>query len=114
MEGIMMREKVINFIERHDLIQKNKKVLIGVSGGPDSMALLHLLNELKATYKLQLVALSIDHQLRGKQSAKEVKYVEKMCHRWSIPFIAEKIDVLSYKKKHQLSEQMAARHVRYQ
>lgn len=109
-----MKKAVMNFINKRKLIKPNKIVIVGVSGGPDSMALLHVLKSLQQVYHLRLIALCIDHQLRGTESSAEVQYVKKMCQEWDIPFIAEKVDVISYQNEHQVSIQMAARHLRYE
>lgn len=109
-----MKGQIMKFIKRHDLIKQGKTILVGVSGGPDSMALLHLLYTLRHTYQLTLIALGIDHQLRGKEAQQELEYAKKTCNKWQIPFIEEKIDVISYKKKNRVSLQMAARSLRYQ
>lgn len=109
-----MKKKVIEFINRHHLIEPNKTILVGVSGGPDSMALLHFLKSIQESYQLNLIALCIDHQLRGEQSKEELEFVKSVCNKWEVPFISESIDVVAYKKKHQVSTQMAARDLRYE
>src|SRR5699024_10643962 len=79
-------------------------VLVGVSGGPDSMALLHFLNQYKNLLNINLIALTVDHQLRGDVSRAEGNYVKDKCEHWSIPFIQKTIDVKSYMKKKKLNQ----------
>ena len=108
-----MENKVLTFLERHEISLKNKTILVGVSGGPDSMALLHFLNKLKNEWCFNLIAISVDHQLRGEESEADVEYVEKMCVKWDIPFVGLKVDVKKYQKQYKVSTQVAARKLRY-
>ncbi|WP_249872198.1 tRNA lysidine(34) synthetase TilS [Oceanobacillus saliphilus] len=109
-----MKQEVLTFIKKHQLLRKNTTVLVGVSGGPDSMALLHFLRSLKNEWKLKVVALSVDHQLRGDDSLADLQYVEKTCKEWGIGFVGVSLDVSSYKKKHGISTELAGRELRYQ
>ncbi|SHG40442.1 tRNA lysidine(34) synthetase TilS [Ornithinibacillus halophilus] len=109
-----MKETVLDFIQRHQLLKKNSTVLVGVSGGPDSMALLHFLNSIKEEWKLCIYVLSVDHQLRKEGSKEDLEYVKGKCKEWGIAFIGTSLDVPTYKKKEKLGTQEAARKVRYQ
>lgn len=108
-----MKQEIIHFIKEHDLIQKDSTVLVGVSGGPDSMALLHLLVSLREKWKLHLVALTVDHQLRGEQSAEDVKYVHNMGRKWRVEVVSTNINVKQYQEQHNVSKQVASRKLRY-
>ncbi|MEN2766706.1 tRNA lysidine(34) synthetase TilS [Ornithinibacillus xuwenensis] len=108
-----MKEAVMDFIQKHNLLRPNATVLVAVSGGPDSMALLHFLMTIREEWKLKLIALSVDHQLRGEESKQDLEYVEQVCRQWNIRFIGASIDVPSYKKSEQLGTQIAARRLRY-
>ncbi|MDC3426251.1 tRNA lysidine(34) synthetase TilS [Aquibacillus sp. 3ASR75-11] len=109
-----MNHKVNSFIEKHTLLKKGSTVLIGVSGGPDSMALLHFLHAIKQEWQLHLIALSVDHGLRGEESRQDIEYVKKMCGTWGIQFVGTYLDVPTYKKKTKKGTQVAAREMRYQ
>lgn len=109
-----MRNKVTEFMQRHQLLKEETTVLVGVSGGPDSMALLHFYVSIMDEWKLDVVAISLDHQLRGSQSKADLAYVEEVCRTWQIPFVASSADVRGYQLSHQVSTQVAAREVRYQ
>lgn len=108
-----MEKKVINFMHAHRLVEKNKTIVIGVSGGPDSMALLHFFNGIKKEWNLKIIAISVDHQLRGDESAADIEYVGEVCRKWGIPFQYAAVDVNAYKNKHKVSTQVAARKLRY-
>ena len=109
-----MLKKVTQFIDKYELIKNGDRLVIGVSGGPDSIALLHVLWKMKDQYNLSLVVAHVDHMLRGKESNEDFLYVEKICSSLHIPFEGTQIDVAAYKKKHHMSTQEAARECRYQ
>ncbi|MUK88056.1 tRNA lysidine(34) synthetase TilS [Ornithinibacillus sp. L9] len=109
-----MKDEVTAFIKKHQLLKENATVLVGVSGGPDSLALLHYLREIQADWKLTLIALSVDHQLRGEESKKDVQYVADLCSKWNIGFVSTSVDVYTYKNEHQVGTQVAARVLRYE
>ena len=110
----MMETKAEAFVSKHQLIKKHTTVIVGVSGGPDSVALLHFLLQRKATYHLKLIAVSVDHQLRGEESVADIEYVQQLCKKWDVPFEARQIDVAAYKKTHKVGTQLAARTLRYE
>ncbi|HEY4600537.1 MAG TPA: tRNA lysidine(34) synthetase TilS [Cerasibacillus sp.] len=109
-----MEQKVVQFIEHNHLLLQGSNVLVGVSGGADSLALLHYLWQMRETWDLQLTALSVDHQWRGKESKADFEFVQDICQQWHIPFVGTSLDVPAYKKEHQLNAQVASRKMRYQ
>src|SRR5690625_2948332 len=112
--GMNMHHTVMKFIENHQLLTKGSTVLIAVSGGPDSMALLHFYQSIREEWNLKLVAVSVDHQLRGKQSKADIEHVREFCKKWHVEFVATAIDVHSYKRENRIGTQVAARKLRYQ
>ncbi|MBD7966216.1 tRNA lysidine(34) synthetase TilS [Fictibacillus sp. Sa2CUA10] len=106
-------QEVENFIKRHQLLSAPQTVVIGVSGGPDSLALLHFLWRRSSNYKIKIVAASFDHRLRGDESASELAYVKSFCDERNITFEGDSSDVASYQAEHNLSLQTAARICRY-
>jgi tRNA(Ile)-lysidine synthase len=109
-----MKQEVKAFINSHHLLKKNATVLVGVSGGPDSMALLHLLHSMREEWSLKLIAVIVDHQLRGDESRADLDYVRDMCMKWNIKFVGTSIDVPAHMQQYQVGTQLAAREVRYQ
>lgn len=103
-----------DFIEQHQLIRKQSTVLAAVSGGPDSMALLHFLCGLREAWQLEVIALTVDHQLRGADSIADADYVEACCKEWRVPVERTSVDVTAYKEKRGIGTQVAARELRYQ
>lgn len=100
-------------MNKHDMLAENLTILIGVSGGPDSMALLHFFRSIRDDWGLKLIVLSADHQLRGDESRADLDYVKQICKEWDIKFIETNLDVTSYKHGKQIGTQVAARELRY-
>src|SRR5699024_3003199 len=109
-----MDNTVRAFIKRHQLVKEHSTVLIAVSGGPDSMALLHFFWNLRTEWHLRLIAKSVDHQLRGEESLEDLAYVKAFCRERDIEFVGISLDVPAYKQEMQMSTQIAARERRYQ
>ncbi len=109
-----LHDKLVSFIDRHQLIHNDATILVGVSGGADSLLLLRCLLGLQSLWHLKIVAVSVDHGLRGHESESDVKYVESICQQWGVPFIEKKVDVKKHKKLYKEGTQLAARTLRYQ
>jgi len=108
------QNRSLKFIRQHRLVSPGDRLLVAVSGGPDSVALLHILNALKQTLELkQLTVVHFDHQLRGKASEQDLNFVESLAESLNLPIIVRQGDVLSYRKEHGLSLEMAARACRH-
>lgn len=106
-------EKVKKTIAEKRLIDKNDGILVCVSGGPDSMALLSVLLNLKEELQTKLTVLHLDHMLRGRSSRADANFVKKICAKLRIPFITESCDVKAYAKSNKMSIEEAAREIRY-
>lgn len=110
----MLTTEVDRYIQRNKLIIPNSKIMVGVSGGPDSMALLHYLLAKREQFKLDLIAVTIEHGLRGEESIGDLDYVQDFCEQNNLQFEARRIDVKSYQEMHKLGTQEASRILRYQ
>ncbi|WP_176222130.1 tRNA lysidine(34) synthetase TilS [Tuberibacillus sp. Marseille-P3662] len=108
-----MKSSLDAFIKKHRLLAKNSTVVVGVSGGPDSLALLHYLHVNQSLWHINIVAVSVDHMLRGEASRQDVNFVAKFCDQHDILFEGRCIDVNAYKQEHHLNTQEAARECRY-
>ena len=109
----MIRLKVRKTIETKSLLKDGDRVLACVSGGPDSIALLHLLVELCRYYDIEIFVAHLNHMLRGKEADADAEFVRKTADDLSLPFIAEKIDVKNIAKTRCMSIEEAAREARY-
>ena len=100
-------------IEKFRMISPGDKVLAGVSGGADSVALAHLLHRLKEALNFSLCMAHLNHRFRGEEAEADARLVESLARQWEIPLVSENIDVPAYLAKHRLSPQQGAREVRY-
>ncbi len=94
-------------------ISKGDTIVVAVSGGPDSVALLHSLYKLKDQWDIKLIAAHLDHGFRGEESKADAEYVKKLALSLSIPSEITAVDVLLYMKEKAVGAQQAAREVRY-
>lgn len=105
--------RVKRFIQAHNLACPGEKWLVGVSGGPDSACLLHLLCQINGEMGLSLFAAHLDHGLRGSEAEADAGYVADLTARLDVPLVSEKRDVLAFRKQRRCSLEEAAREVRY-
>lgn len=112
LDGVDAVKSIVDFLNKHRLSLKNKTIIVGVSGGPDSIALLHAL---KSTIpgSSRLIAAHVDHMFRGEESAKDLRFVQRFCESESIDCEAVQIDVSQFAKEKQMNKQAAARVCRY-
>ncbi len=101
-------------IKNHQMFEPKDSVLVGVSGGPDSVALLHVLFKIASKLSLTLGVAHLNHQIRSVDSDRDEKFVASLAGNLHLPFYFQRRDVLSYKKHHKLSLEEAARRVRYE
>lgn len=106
-------QKVLGFIDENKLISNGDKLLIGLSGGPDSVFVLYFLDKYKKRFNITLAAAHINHSLRGEASDNDERFCRELAEKLSIEFYCLKADVkaLAKEKKHSVEE--AARNLRY-
>jgi len=104
---------VLRFIKEEHLVSSGQKLLVAVSGGPDSVCLLHILAKLQKELGIKLHVAHLNHQLRGADSEADARYVAELAHRLDIPATVEPRDVKAYHAQHHASLEEAAREVRY-
>ena len=80
-----MRDKVLAFCRKQDLLPPGSAVACAISGGADSVALLRCLLDLRETLDLRLSAVHFNHRLRGAESDGDEDFVREMCRRWNVP-----------------------------
>ena len=108
-----LEERVLGFIQQYRLISGDKKLVVAVSGGPDSVCLLHILTKLQKELKVKLHVAHLNHQLRGAESEADADYVAALARQLGIPATIEGRDVKGYRAQKHLSLEEAAREVRY-
>lgn len=109
-----MLKQMLETIYDHQLIEKNDKIVVGLSGGPDSLALIHALYHFKESLQIDLVAVHINHMFRGVLADADEQFVKTFCELHDIPIYSYRIDVGEYAKEIGTSFEDAGRKVRYQ
>lgn len=112
--AVMTRDierRVSRFMQRNNL--SGKTMLLAVSGGPDSVCLLHLFAGLKTELGLTLHVAHLDHQLRGEESSADAEFVRALAKNLGLPATIGQADVKAYRQDRKLSLEEAAREVRY-
>lgn len=107
-----VEDKVKNFIEEQELIRKGDKILLGLSGGADSVCLFYLLLSLREKLGFKLRAAHIHHGIR-QEAEQDVLYVTMLCEKEGVPCDIFREDVPTYAKEQELSEEEAGRLLRY-
>lgn len=107
-------ERVYTEIARHKMVKEGQRVIVGVSGGPDSVVLLHILHCLEKRLGISLYAAHLNHMFRGEEAKGDALFVQAICSHWGIPCISAEKDVPAYARDKGLSSQVAARELRYQ
>lgn len=109
----MLASKVKETIKKHHLLEFGDRILVSVSGGPDSGALLSILHELKDEFRWSLEVVHINHKLRGKESDKDLEFVKKLADKFGLEFHSSSFDTKKFAKDKKLSLEDAARQIRY-
>lgn len=110
----VVKEKVLKAINSFDMLIGVQEVVLGFSGGADSVCLLHILNSLKNVYGYSLKAIHINHGIRGEEADCDERFAEEFCGRYNIPFVSVKVDCVSEAKKNKESVEECGRRIRYE
>ena len=102
-----MREEMIRYSETHHLFSPGDKIIVGVSGGADSVCLLYLLNSLRKEMNLSLFVLHVKHGIRGDDADRDAQFVRELSDKWELPCFEVFEDVPAYAKKWGMSEEEA-------
>lgn len=108
-----MYKKVMSYIKDNNLIKSGDKVLVALSGGPDSVCLLNILYNLKAELNIEVGAAHLNHLLRDKDAFEDEEYVKTLCKSLDIPCFVKRVDINKYSKDKKMSSEMAGRDARY-
>ncbi len=108
-----MLDKIRKTIEEYNLIEKEDKIIVAISGGPDSVCLLHTLYQLKEEYNLELFGVHLNHNFRGMEAHIDAQYVSNLCEELNILCFIKSVDVPQYAEENGLSSEEAGRILRY-
>lgn len=109
-----LKEKALQTIKKHSMLQEGDIVLIGLSGGPDSVCLSVILDEVRDNFNLSLHAVYINHGLRPEESGAEEAFCKRFCDSLGVGFHVEKLDVKGHAERNRGNIQETARELRYE
>ncbi|MBR5313817.1 MAG: tRNA lysidine(34) synthetase TilS [Clostridia bacterium] len=106
-------KKIEYAIQSFSMLEKGDKVLVGFSGGKDSVVLLHSLSALSKAYGITLTAFHVNHGIRGQEALRDRDFCEAFCKKHGIPFAEASVDAIRFSKDHRLGLEEGARIIRY-
>lgn len=111
-----MKEKILETIKKYNMVENGEKVVLAVSGGPDSICMLDVLRDIKNDKKnnidFEIVVAHVNHMIR-KEAEKDEKYVKKYCEEKQIEFYSKSIDVQKMANNNKIGLEEAGRKARY-
>lgn len=105
-------KRILDYIEKYHMLKKGDRVIAGVSGGADSVCLLFVLLELKKSLGIELIAVHVNHGLRGETARRDELFTKELCERYGVPceICHENVELTARKRKQSIEE--AGRQVR--
>lgn len=110
----MLINKIVDMIEKYKMINSGEGIVVGFSGGPDSVCLLHALYCLKSKYNISIFAVHLNHMIRGDEAIRDENFARSFAEALNIPIYIKRIKVEEYAKDHGLSSEEAGRYLRYE
>ena len=110
----MVLEKVTEYILKNKLLSNGDSVVLGISGGADSICMLNLLSDLRGRLGLSLFGIHVNHHIRGEEALRDQKFVEDMCKKLDVELKVVDANVETIASKQKISVEEAGRKVRYQ
>lgn len=108
-----MLEKVLNTITKYNLIESGDRIVLGVSGGSDSICMLEILNKLKETLNFEIFVAHVNHGLRENAKIDE-EYVKEFCEKINVECFVLHADIKKYSKQNKVGLEEAGRKIRYE
>ena len=108
-----MIKKVTAFIDENRLLNNGDAVIVALSGGMDSVTLLHILYSVKELYNLNLHAAHLNHGIRGEEADRDEAFVRELCEGMGVPLHVRRADILAIAEKSGKSEELCGREARY-
>lgn len=108
-----MEEEILKTIKKYKLIESGDRVLVAVSGGPDSMCLLDILNKLKEKLKIEIAVVHVNHGIR-EEANEETEYIKRYCEKYNIKIYVKYANVTDLAKEEKVGLEEEGRKVRYE
>lgn len=106
-------ERIYQVIRQYQMISPGDRVIVGVSGGADSVCLLRALSAYRREIPFTLFVVHVEHGIRGAESLADAAFVKALCEKLEVPFYMKTYDVEAYAKEHRMTVEEAGRSVRY-
>ena len=108
-----MLNRVTATVEKYGLLEKGDSVIVALSGGADSTALLSVLVSLKEKYNLSIYAAHLNHNIRGDEAKRDENFCKILCKKFNTELFIKSVDVPTLAKQQKISEELCGRNVRY-
>ncbi len=108
-----MENKAAKTVAKYNMLDEGDTIIVGLSGGADSCALLHFLISLREKMNLRVVVCHVNHMLRGEEADRDEAFVRELCQKNDVEFRLLKIDIAAEAKKRKLGTEQCGRDVRY-
>ena len=109
----MNKEDVLSVIKKYNMLENCDRIVVGLSGGADSVCLLSVLNSLKAEYGFSLIAAHINHGIRGAEAQRDEESCKRLCEKLNVPLEILHADIPKLSKQQGIGEEECGRIVRY-
>ncbi len=108
-----IEQKVLDYIAEQNILSHGDKVVVGVSGGADSVCLLVMLASVRNIYSLDIIGVHVHHGIRGEEADRDMYFTKELCNKLGMELVVKKYDVPQYARDNKLSEEEAGRKLRY-
>mgnify|MGYP000676050908 FL=1 len=109
-----MIEHICEFMNKWHMVSAGNRVIVGVSGGADSICLCLILKELSTRMNFSLEVIHVEHGIRGKASKEDALFVKQFCQEQTLTYREFPVNVPAYANKHHMGDEEAARKLRYE
>lgn len=110
----LIGQKIRDYAVNNKIIERGDRLVVGVSGGADSVCLLTWLNSVRRDFDLYICAVHIHHGIRGEEADRDMRFTQELCDKYCIPCEVRKYDVLKYAAENNMTAEEAGRKLRYQ
>ncbi len=111
---MLTKDKVKAFVKELNMLQTGDHIVIGLSGGADSVCLFYILQSLAKEYDLTLTAVHVEHGIRAKEALQDAEFVVELCKKEGVACVVEHVDIPSLAKQEGCSEEEMGRKIRYE
>ena len=108
-----MVNAVLRAVEQYSMLSPGDSVIVALSGGADSVSLLHILISIKEKYSLNIYAAHLNHQLRGVEAERDEHFCKILCEKYNVPLYVRKRDIRALSEERGISEELCGRDERY-